>query len=124
MRNSYAPGARDERPWGSWEVLAAGEEGAVAFAVKRITVRPGGVLSLQRHRHRQEQWVIVQGRAAVWVDGERIECGPEDSVRIPRGSWHRIACLGEEPLVFIEVQTGALLSEDDIERREDLYGRV
>ncbi len=115
----YARGDADERPWGRWEVLDVGER----FVVKRISVRPGGRLSLQRHNHRQEHWVVVRGRARVTRDEETLELGPDDSVFIPLGAWHRIENPGEELMEFIEVQTGDRLDENDIERREDIYGR-
>ncbi len=115
----YARGDADERPWGRWEVLDVGER----FVVKRISVRPGGRLSLQRHNHRQEHWVVVRGRARVTRDEEILELGPDDSVFIPLGAWHRIENPGDELMEFIEVQTGDRLDENDIERREDVYGR-
>ncbi len=120
----YEAGEADfGRPWGSWEVLAVPDGPGANYAVKRITVNPGGVLSLQRHRLRREHWIIVRGRARVEIDRDQFECGPDSVVFVPKGAWHRIACISEEPLVFIEVQTGEELREDDIERREDSYGR-
>lgn len=115
----YARGQADDRPWGRWEVVDAGER----FTVKRISVSPGAKLSLQRHRHREEHWVVVAGRARVTRDAETFELGPSQAVFIPRGAVHRIECLGDEPLIFIEVQCGEVLDENDIERLEDIYGR-
>ncbi|HTW68517.1 MAG TPA: phosphomannose isomerase type II C-terminal cupin domain, partial [Acetobacteraceae bacterium] len=116
----YAPGQRDTRPWGEWLVIDAGP----GYVVKRITVRPGQRLSLQRHRHRAEQWVFVAGVADVTRGSDilRVEAG--GIVHIPLGQTHRVANAGTADVVFIEVQLGALLSEDDIERLEDAYGRV
>lgn len=115
----YARGETDERPWGRWEVVDTGER----FTVKRITVIPGAKLSLQRHRHREEHWVIVSGRARVTRDAEVLDLGPSGAVFIPRGAVHRIEAVGREPLVFVEVQYGEVLDENDIERLEDVYGR-
>ncbi len=115
----YTPGEHDTRPWGEWTVLDVGP----GYAVKRISVVPGGVLSLQRHRHRAEVWTVVAGRAEVTL-GTRIFAAPAgDSVRIATGEIHRAANRGAEDMVFIEVQTGPILAEDDIERLEDQYGR-
>jgi len=115
----YAPGDTDERPWGRWEVLATGE----TYVTKRITVNPGGKLSLQLHHHREEHWVLVQGRALVTVGEDRRALGPSAYVFIPTEVAHRIENPGDEPVVFIEVQSGATLDEDDIVRLEDAYGR-
>lgn len=110
----------DHRPWGHYEVLSD----ALDHKVKRIVVLPGQRLSLQRHRHRSEHWYIVKGRAVVTLDGRQIELEEGGSVDIPRGAAHRIANVGSEDLVFIEVQRGDYFGEDDIERLEDDYGRV
>jgi mannose-6-phosphate isomerase-like protein (cupin superfamily) len=93
------------------------------FAVKRIRVRPGGVLSLQRHRHRAEVWTIVAGTAEVTLGARVFPAVPGESVRIAVGDIHRIANRGSADVVFIEVQTGAILDEADIERLADDYGR-
>lgn len=119
MANTYEIGASDRRPWGDWRVLDAGPH----FAVKRITITPGGVLSLQRHQHRAEVWTIVAGTAEVTLDTEIFEAPPGASVRIAPRQVHRAANHGTEDVVFIEVQTGPILDEADIERLEDTYGR-
>ena len=119
---SYSVGQSDQRPWGTWEIVAVGPN----YAVKRIIVRTGQRLSLQRHAHRSEQWVVVDGRAMVTngVAGTaRFLIGPGESTFIDRGNIHRIENAGRDDLVFIEVQHGARLDEDDIERIEDDYGR-
>ncbi len=116
----YMPGEHDRRPWGDWTVLDAGE----GYAVKRIRVIPGGVLSLQRHRHRAEVWTIVAGTAEVTIGQRVVAAGPGESLRIATGEIHRAANRGTQDMVFIEVQTGPILSEDDIERLEDQYGRA
>ncbi|MDA8248041.1 MAG: phosphomannose isomerase type II C-terminal cupin domain [Rhodospirillales bacterium] len=120
FRNDYAAGQSDRRPWGEWAVLDAGP----GFAVKRIRVVPGGVLSLQRHQYRAEQWTVVAGTARVTRNTENIELLAGESIGIAQGDIHRIANPGTADMVFIEVQTGNDLREDDIERLEDSYGRV
>ena len=116
----YSAGDSDRRPWGRWTVLEAGPH----YAVKRIEVVPGGKLSLQRHRFRAEQWVVVAGVALVTLDDQRIELPPGGTVHIGLGQVHRVENRGSEDMVFIEVQTGEKLDEDDIERLEDVYGRA
>ena len=116
----YAAGDSDLRPWGRWTVLEAG----AGYAVKRIEVIPGGRLSLQRHRFRAEQWVVVAGTALVTLDGEQFEVAPGGTVHIAVGQVHRVENRGEQDVVFIEVQIGATLDENDIERLEDIYGRA
>jgi mannose-6-phosphate isomerase-like protein (cupin superfamily) len=118
--NSYAAGQRDTRPWGDWEVLDAG----AGYVVKRIRVIPGGILSLQRHRHRAEDWTVVGGTGRVTLGARQLDLGAGESIHIGTGDIHRIANHGDETVVFIEVQTGPVLSEDDIERLEDSYGRA
>jgi mannose-1-phosphate guanylyltransferase/mannose-6-phosphate isomerase len=120
FRNDYAAGQSDRRPWGDWAVLDAGP----GFAVKRIRVVPGGVLSLQRHQHRAEQWTVVAGIARVTRNAETIDLLAGESIGIGLGDIHRLANPGRTDAVVIEVQTGRELREDDIERLEDRYGRA
>jgi len=108
------------RPWGSYEGIALGNR----FQVKRITVRPGAKLSLQKHFHRAEHWVVVAGTAIVERDKERILLRENESVYLPLGCVHRMENPGMIPLTIIEVQSGAYLGEDDIVRFEDTYGRA
>jgi mannose-6-phosphate isomerase-like protein (cupin superfamily) len=117
---TYRPGDADQRPWGEWRVLSA-EPGCV---VKRILVRPGARLSLQRHAHRSEHWIVVAGEGLATLDDASIALAAGSTVFIPAGAVHRIANTGAVEMVFIEVQTGALLSEDDIERLADDFSRV
>lgn len=107
------------RPWGNYESI---DEGA-RYQVKRITVNPGQVLSLQKHFHRAEHWVVVRGTALVTRDGEEILLRENESVYLPLGAVHRLANPGKIPLELIEVQVGSYLGEDDIVRFEDVYGR-
>jgi mannose-1-phosphate guanylyltransferase/mannose-6-phosphate isomerase len=107
------------RPWGSYERVEVGSN----FQVKRIVVNPGGVLSLQKHKHRSEHWVVVAGEAEVTIDGTVQVLRREQSIYIPLGATHRLANRGSDDVVLIEVQTGDYLGEDDIIRLEDVYGR-
>lgn len=117
--NEYEAGQSDTRPWGKWSVLATGE----GFGLKRIDVAPGQLLSLQKHMHRDEHWVIVQGVADVTLGDKTKRLHTGDAVFIPRQTVHRISNPGDTPLVFIEVQLGRELRETDIERLDDQYGR-
>jgi mannose-1-phosphate guanylyltransferase/mannose-6-phosphate isomerase len=110
---------RMHRPWGHYESIDLGER----FQVKRIVVNPGGMLSLQKHRHRAEHWVVVRGTAEVTINGDTRSVHENESIYIPIGSVHRLANQGKIPLELIEVQTGSYLGEDDIERLEDIYQR-
>jgi len=107
------------RPWGSYTSVDAGER----FQVKRITVKPGARLSLQKHFHRAEHWVVVRGTAMVERDGESVLLRENESIYIPIGTAHRLENPGKLPLHLIEVQSGAYLGEDDIVRLADNYGR-
>jgi mannose-1-phosphate guanylyltransferase/mannose-1-phosphate guanylyltransferase/mannose-6-phosphate isomerase len=107
------------RPWGHYSGLIMGER----FQVKEIVVRPGGRLSLQKHHHRAEHWVVVKGTARVQRDEESILLAENQSVYLPLGCVHRLENPGMIPLVLIEVQVGSYLGEDDIVRLEDNYGR-
>jgi mannose-6-phosphate isomerase-like protein (cupin superfamily) len=91
--------------------------------VKRITVNPGARLSLQRHQHRAEHWVVVEGSAKVHVDGIDHILHANDSIYIPVGAVHCLANETTSPLHLVEVQSGSYLGEDDIERLDDIYGR-
>ena len=93
------------------------------FQVKRIVVNPGGMLSLQKHRHRAEHWVVVRGTAEVTIGEERKTVHENESIFIPIGCVHRLANQGKIPLELIEVQSGSYLGEDDIVRLEDVYKR-
>ncbi len=107
------------RPWGHYEGMIQGSR----FQVKRITVHPGAKLSLQKHFHRAEHWVVVSGTAIVHRDGEDILLRENESVYLPLGCIHRMENPGKIPLTLIEVQVGSYLGEDDIVRIEDTYGR-
>lgn len=119
-KNNYKRGDHDTRPWGTWEVLDAGN----GFCVKKITVIPGGILSLQLHHFRSEHWTIVEGTAVVTLGEEKITVGQNEHIFIPVETKHRIQNDMAEPVVFIEIQAGDNLDENDIVRFEDNYGRA
>ena len=108
------------RPWGSYDSLEEGER----FQVKRIVVKPGAALSLQKHHHRAEHWIVVSGTAEVTCDDKVFLLGENQSTYIPLGSKHRLRSPGKVALELIEVQSGSYLGEDDIVRYDDVYGRA
>ena len=110
----------DRRPWGTFTVLDEGD----TFKVKRIEVLPGKRLSYQKHTQRAEHWVVVAGTARVTLDDRDIIVEKGEAIDIPIGSAHRVENPGDELLVFIEVQRGSYLGEDDIIRLQDDFGRV
>ena len=107
------------RPWGGYDSLDSGER----FQVKRLWVKPGGVLSLQMHHHRAEHWIVVQGTARVTCNDKTFLMSENESTFIPIGATHRIENPGKVDLHIVEVQSGSYLGEDDIVRLEDNYGR-
>jgi mannose-1-phosphate guanylyltransferase/mannose-1-phosphate guanylyltransferase/mannose-6-phosphate isomerase len=108
------------RPWGFYQSIHDGER----FQVKRITVNPGAKLSLQKHFHRAEHWVVVNGTALVTRDDEKVLLRENESIYLPLGCVHRLENPGKLPLNLIEVQSGPYLGEDDIVRIEDVYARA
>ena len=110
---------KEERPWGWYEVIDQGDR----FKVKNIEVKPGHRLSLQKHHHRTEHWIVVSGSAEVQLNDARQLIGENQSTYIPLGCKHRLSNPGKIPLKIIEVQSGSYLGEDDIVRFDDVYGR-
>ncbi len=110
---------KDERPWGSWQTIEVGKN----YQVKRILVKAHHRLSYQKHLHRAEHWVIVNGSGKVTIDGKKHLLKAGEHIYIPKEALHRIKNVGEDELTFVEVQIGSILSEDDIIRVEDDYGR-
>ena len=108
------------RPWGYYQDVDL----AARYRVKRIVVKPGSTLSLQKHFHRSEHWVVVQGTAEVTVHDQVRTVHENKSIYIPIGSVHRLGNPGKIPLELIEVQVGSYVGEDDIVRLDDVYGRV
>jgi mannose-1-phosphate guanylyltransferase / mannose-6-phosphate isomerase len=107
------------RPWGYYQCIDTGGR----YQVKRIVVKPGARLSLQKHFHRAEHWVVVKGTAEVAVNGDVRPIHENESIYVPIGSAHRLANPGKIPLELIEVQVGSYLGEDDIVRLDDAYDR-
>ncbi|PVE22128.1 hypothetical protein DC522_22720 [Microvirga sp. KLBC 81] len=123
MRAKQRPEASEHirmyHPWGWYQRIDHGSR----FQVKRIMVKPGGRLSLQKHHHRAEHWVVVKGTAEVTVNENVSLVHENESIYIPIGSMHRLVNPGRIPLEVIEVQVGSYTGEDDIIRVEDIYGR-
>jgi len=119
-RHEAAAHNRCYRPWGFYESLINGDR----FQVKRIMVKPGEKLSLQKHFHRAEHWVVVAGTALVMRDEDEVMLRENESIYLPLGCVHRLSNPGRIPLTLIEVQSGSYLGEDDIVRFEDTYGRT
>jgi mannose-1-phosphate guanylyltransferase / mannose-6-phosphate isomerase len=107
------------RPWGSFETIDLSDR----FKVKKISVKPGGSLSLQMHKHRSEHWIVVKGEAFVTCGEKEFILNEDQSTYIPIGEKHRLENRGKNLLEIIEVQTGGYLGEDDIVRFSDIYGR-
>ena len=108
------------RPWGTYTVIEEGDK----YKIKRLVVKPGAVLSLQKHEHRSEHWVVIEGVARV-TNGDKVEDLVQDqSTYIPAGNKHRLENPGDTDVIIIETQTGSYLGEDDIVRFDDRYGRT
>ena len=120
QRSEHTLHRQVHRPWGWYDSIDSGPR----FQVKRIMVKPGGTLSLQKHHHRAEHWIVVSGTAEVTNGDQVILLTENQSTYIPLGTVHRLANPGKLPLEIIEVQSGSYLGEDDIVRYEDTYGRV
>jgi mannose-1-phosphate guanylyltransferase/mannose-6-phosphate isomerase len=118
-RSTHVTHSQVHRPWGSYETMDSGER----FQIKHIIVKPGAKLSLQKHQHRSEHWVVVSGVARVTVDDDVRLLHENESTYVPIGSTHRLENPGSVPLHLVEVQCGTYLGEDDIVRFDDDYGR-
>jgi len=116
----YQAGDADTRPWGRWQVLAIGQ----GFIIKQIEVEADQVLSLQSHAHRNEHWTIIKGQAEVTLGEQTYQLEADGRIFIPKGEKHRIRNTGAGRMSFIEIQTGPILSEQDIVRYDDEYGRA
>lgn len=112
--------AENIRPWGRYDIIETGK----GYQIKRILVEPHQRLSYQRHKHRSERWVIVKGTATVTLDGVETTYMLGETIHVGVMMKHRVANNGDTPLLFIEVQLGDYLGEDDIERFSDDYGRI
>ena len=109
-----------EKPWGSFKILESGEN----FVVKKISINPGGILSLQSHNHRSEHWLVAKGEAEVTLNDEIKILRENDNIFIPKGAIHRITNNTAFELIIIEMWYGKTLDENDIKRYEDIYKRV
>ena len=109
-----------DKPWGSYEILKSGKN----YLVKKIYVKPGGILSLQSHENRSEHWIIAEGIAEVTLDDKISYLNENENIFIPKKSIHRIANKSESGLVIIEMWHGDKLDENDIQRYEDIYKRI
>lgn len=119
MNNINEIGKIYERPWGTYQTLAMADN----YQIKIITVKPNAKLSLQKHSHRAEHWVVVKGQPTVTVDKHIQKLQLNDRIFIPKEAVHRLENTTEEPAAIIEIQVGDYLGEDDIVRLEDIYGR-
>ena len=109
-----------KKPWGYFEILESGNK----FLIKKIIVKPGGILSLQSHQHRSEHWIVAEGQAEVTIDKKIISLKENESIFIPQGATHRMANYQNVDLVVIEMWYGERLDENDIKRYEDVYKRT
>ena len=108
------------RPWGSYVNLFNGKE----FLIKELYVKPKGILSLQKHHHRAEHWVVTQGKPKITLDKKYFTMKPDETIFIPLGAIHRIENPYKKPVKIIEAQVGSILKETDIVRYQDIYGRI
>ena len=109
-----------KRPWGNYVNLFNGNE----FLIKELNIKPKGILSLQKHHHRSEHWLISQGKPKITLNKKYFTMKPDETIFIPKGSIHRIENPNNEQVKIIEAQVGSILRETDIIRFEDKYGRV
>ena len=115
----YTLGEAEERPWGNWRVVQVGSH----YAAKILRVKPFHRLSLQRHFHRDERWVVCQGEVLISIGDRHDSACSGETVYIPSATWHRLSNATEKEAIVMEVQFGSILSEEDIERVDDDYGR-
>ena len=108
------------RPWGSYTNLFAGKN----FLIKELNVKPNGILSLQKHFHRSEHWVITKGKPKITLNKKTFFKKKDETIFIPKGAIHRIQNTNKKSVKIMEAQLGTILKESDIVRYEDIYGRV
>ena len=108
------------RPWGKYTNLFTGNN----FLVKEINIKPKGILSLQKHFHRSEEWLVTKGKPLITLNKKRFIKYPNDTISIPKGAIHRIENPDKKPAKIMEVQLGYILKESDIKRYKDVYGRA
>ena len=110
----------EERPWGKFHIIAKGK----GYQIKEIIVKTGKKMSLQRHKNRSEYWQVIDGTGMVYLEDSKFKLEKNDNIFIPQGDIHRLENIGQNHLILIEIQIGKEISEDDIERLEDDFGRV
>tara|TARA_B100000073_G_scaffold190572_1_gene157737 strand:+ start:389 stop:1171 length:783 start_codon:yes stop_codon:yes gene_type:complete len=110
----------EERPWGNFHVIAKGS----GYQIKEINISPGKKQSLQRHKNRSEYWQIINGTGMVYLEDSKFKLEKNDNIFIPKGDLHRLENIGKNLLTLVEIQIGEKISEDDIERLEDDFGRI
>ena len=110
----------EARPWGKFHIIAKGK----GYQIKEIIVKPGKKMSLQRHKNRSEYWQVIDGIGMVYLEDSKFKLEKNDNIFIPQGDIHRLENIGQNHLTLIEIQIGKEISEDDIERLEDDFGRV
>ena len=108
------------RPWGKYTNLFEGKE----FLIKELYVKPNGILSLQKHHHRAEHWLVTQGNVKITLNKDIIFKKPGEHIFIPLKAIHRVQNPGKNPVKIVEAQVGSILKETDIVRYQDIYGRV
>ena len=110
----------EERPCGNFKIIAKGK----GYQIKEINIKPGRKQSLQRHKHRSEYWQMIKGKGKVYLEDSKCILDENDNIFIPQGDIHRLENIGSEILTLVEIQIGNKISEEDIERFEDDYGRL
>ena len=108
------------RPWGSFHIIAKG----TGYQIKEMNIKPGKKQSLQRHKNRSEYWQVIDGSGMVYLEDSKFKLEKNDNIFIPQGDLHRLENIGNDLLTLIEIQIGEKISEDDIERLEDDFGRI
>lgn len=111
---------KETRPWGNFHILAKG----IGYQIKEINITPGKKQSLQRHKYRSEYWQIISGEGMVYLEDSKCKLEENDNIYIPKGDLHRLENIGNKILTLIEIQIGEEISEEDIERIEDDFGRI
>ena len=110
----------EKRPWGNFHIIAKGN----GYQIKEMNINPKNKQSLQKHKYRSEYWQVIEGEGKVYLEDSEIKLKAGDNIFIPKGSLHRLENTCNQNLMIIEIQIGKIISEEDIERVEDDYGRV
>ena len=110
----------EKRPWGNYHIIAKGN----GYQIKEMNINPKNKQSLQKHKHRSEYWQVIEGEGKVYLEDSEIKLKTGDNIFIPKGSLHRLENTSKQNLMIVEIQIGDIISEEDIIRIEDDYGRV